>query len=208
MQDNSSTVRFCPGYWDNKKIFFLNYPYCTYYMVQMDPLDRLTRAALTSDEEFVGALNDILRHDLRISIRELSEKSGIAQSSLYKIMHGKRSPNLSTLRAIIQALRRLYRTTEGEFIGLIVARSVLDTTQERTAEVDAKRVRVREYPVHTMEDAIVAAVRAEREGAVAIVCAPILSSVIEQLVRIPVATIIPRESVQRAIELAARKAWI
>jgi predicted transcriptional regulator len=40
------------------------------------------------------------------------------------------------------------------------------------------------------------------------VCAPILSSVIEQLVRIPVATIIPRGSVQRAIELAARKAWI
>src|SRR5674476_1614211 len=65
-------------------------------MVQMDPLDRLMRAALASDEEFVGALNDILRHDLRISIRELYEKSGIAQSSLYKIMHGKRSPNLST----------------------------------------------------------------------------------------------------------------
>ena len=55
---------------------------------------------------------------------------------------------------------------------------------------------------------IVAAVRAEREGAVAVVCAPIVSSVIEQLVHIPVATIIPRESVQRAIELAARKAWL
>jgi predicted transcriptional regulator len=177
-------------------------------MIQVDPIDRLTRAALTSDEEFVGTLNVLLRNDLRISVRELSDKSGIAQSSLYKIMHGKRSPNLSTLRAIIRTLRHFYRTTEGEFIGLIVARSVLDTIQEKTAEVDAKRVRVREYPVHTMEDAIVAAVRAEREGAVAIVCAPILSSVIEQLVRIPVATIIPRESVQRAIELAARKAWI
>jgi predicted transcriptional regulator len=177
-------------------------------MIQVDPIDRLTRAALTSDEEFVGTLNVLLRNDLRISVRELSDKSGIAQSSLYKIMHGKRSPNLSTLRAIIRTLRQFYRTTEGEFIGLIVARSVLDTIQEKTAEVDAKRVRVREYPVHTMEDAIVAAVRAEREGAVAIVCAPILSSVIEQLVRIPVATIIPRESVQRAIELAARKAWI
>ena len=70
-------------------------------MIQMDPIDRLTRAALASDEEFVGALNDLLRHDLRISVRELSEKSGIAQSSLYKIMHGKRSPNLSTLRAMI-----------------------------------------------------------------------------------------------------------
>ena len=59
-------------------------------MVQVDPIDRVTRAALASDEEFVTTLNDILRHDLRISIRELSEKSGIAQSSLYKIMHGKR----------------------------------------------------------------------------------------------------------------------
>ena len=177
-------------------------------MIQVDPIDRLTRAAFASDEEFVGTLNNLLRHDLRISVRELSDKSGIAQSSLYKIMHGKRSPNLTTLRAIIRTLRQFYRTTEGEFIGLIVARSVLDTIQEKTAEVDAKRVRVREYPVHTMEDAIVAAVRSEREGAVAIVCAPILSSVIEQLVRIPVATIIPRESVQKAIELAARKAWI
>jgi predicted transcriptional regulator len=177
-------------------------------MIQMDPIDRLTRAALSSDEEFVAALNDLLRHDLRISVRELSDKSGIAQSTLYKIMHGKRSPNLSTLRAIVRTLRQFYRSTEGEFIGLIVARSVLDTIEEKTAEVDTKRIRVREYPVHTMEDAIVAAVRAEREGAVAIVCAPILSSVIEQLVRIPVATIIPRESVQRAIEHAARKAWI
>jgi predicted transcriptional regulator len=105
-------------------------------------------------------------------------------------------------------MRRFYRAEEGEFIGLIVARPVLETIEERTAEVDTRRVKVREYPVHTMEDAIIAAVRAEREGAVAIVCAPIVSSVIEQLVHIPVATIIPRESVQRAIELAARKAWL
>ncbi|WP_321504698.1 helix-turn-helix domain-containing protein [uncultured Methanoregula sp.] len=177
-------------------------------MVQIDPIDRLMRAALTSDEEFVGALADLLHHDLRISIRELSEKSGIAQSSLYKILHGKRSPNLSTLRAIVHAIRQFYRTGEGEFIGLIVARPVLETIEERTADVDSHRVKIREYPVHTMEDAIIAAVRAEREGAVAIVCAPIVSSVIEQLVHIPVATIIPKESVQRAIELAARKAWL
>ncbi len=67
-------------------------------------------------------LNDLLRRDLRISIRELSEASGIAQSSLYKILHGQRSPNLSTLRAIIRAMRRFYHVGEGEFIGLIVAR--------------------------------------------------------------------------------------
>ena len=105
-------------------------------------------------------------------------------------------------------MRQFYRAGEGEFIGLIVARSVLETIEESTAEVGTRRIRVREYPVHTMEDAIIAAVRAEREGAVAVVCAPIVSSVIEQLVHIPVATIIPRESVQRAIELAAHKAWL
>ncbi len=177
-------------------------------MIQSNPIDRLMRAALASDEEFVATLDDILRRDLRISIRELSEASGIAQSSLYKIIHGKRSPNLSTLREIIRALCKFYRTGEGEFIGLIVARPVLETIEERTMEIENRRVNVREYPVHTMEDAIVAAVRAEHEGAVAIVCAPIVSSVIEQLVHIPVATIIPKESVQRAIELAARKAWV
>ena len=177
-------------------------------MVQADPINRLMRAALLSDEEFVSTLNDLLRHDLRISVRELSEKSGIAQSSLYKIMHGKRSPNLSTLREIIRALRQFYHTGEEDFIGLIVARSVLESVEDRVTDVDGHRRRVREYPVHTMEDAIVAAVRAEREGAIAIVCAPIVSSVIEQLVHVPVATIIPKDSVQRAIELAARKAWL
>lgn len=177
-------------------------------MVQADPINRLMRAALLSDEEFVSMLNDLLRHDLRLSVRELSEKSGIAQSSLYKIMHGKRSPNLSTLREIIRALRQFYHTGEEDFIGLIVARSVLESVEDRVTDVDGHRRRVREYPVHTMEDAIVAAVRAEREGAIAIVCAPIVSSVIEQLVHVPVATIIPRGSVQRAIELAARKAWL
>lgn len=177
-------------------------------MVQMDPVDKLMRAALLSDEEFVLALNDILRKDLRITIRELSLESGIAQSSLYKILHGKRSPNLSTLRAIVRALRRYYRHSEEEFIGLIAARPVPDIVIERIADVEGHRINIREYPVHTMEDAIVASVRAEREGAIAIVCAPIVSSVIEQLVHIPVATIIPKESVQRAIELASRKAWL
>lgn len=177
-------------------------------MVQLDPIDRLIRAALVSDQEFVKALNDLMKHDLRISVRELSERSGIAQSSLYKILHGKRSPNLSTLRAVVHALRQFYHTGEGEFIGLIAARPVLDIVQERTADIDGHRMTVREYPVHTMEDAIVSAVRAEREGAIAIVCAPIVSSVIEQMVHIPVATIVPKDSVQRAIEVAARKAWL
>lgn len=177
-------------------------------MVHMDPVDRLMRAALISDEEFVVTLNDLLKNDLRISVRDLSEKSGIAQSSLYKILHKKRSPNLTTLRAIVRALHDFYHVGDEKFVGLIAARPVLESIEERFTDVDGRHMRVREYPVHTVEDAIVAAVRAEREGAIAIVCAPIVSSIIEQLVHVPVTTIIPRESVQRAIELAARKAWL
>jgi predicted transcriptional regulator len=177
-------------------------------MVRLDPVDRLLRASMRSDKEFVETLNGILKTDLRMTGRELSERSGIAASSLYKILHGQRSPNLSTLRAIVGALRNASNPGgEEEFIGVIAARQTLDGIEERVAEVDGKRVRVREYAVHTIEDAIVAAVRAEREGARGIVCAPIVSSTIEELVSIPVATIVPRESVQQAIELAARKAW-
>ena len=153
-------------------------------------------------------LKEIVKYDLRMSVRELAVQSGIAQSSLYKILHGKRSPNLTTLRAIIRALRIFYkRGEEGQFIGVIAARPVLEGIVERITEVDGHPIRVREYPVQTVEDAIVAGVRAEREGAIGIVCAPIVSGPIEQLVSVPVATIVPRESMVLAIERAARKGW-
>jgi len=139
-------------------------PYCICIMAHVDPIDRLMRAALASDEEFVATLNDLMKNDLRISVRDLAEQSGISQSSLYKILHGKRSPNLSTLRDIVKALRKYYHIGEENFIGLIAARPVLESVEERLAEVDGHRMRVREYPVHTMEDAIAAGVRAEREG--------------------------------------------
>ena len=90
-------------------------------MAHVDPVDRLMRAALTSDEAFVTTLNDILKNDLRISVRDLAEHCGIARSSLYKILHGKRSPNLSTLREIVNALRQFYHVGDENFIGLIAA---------------------------------------------------------------------------------------
>ena len=64
---------------------------------------------------------------------------------------------------------------------------------------------LREYSATNIEEAIVAAVRAERDGAAALVCAPIVSPTVEKLLSIPVATIIPRDSLVRAIEVAARK---
>jgi predicted transcriptional regulator len=66
-------------------------------------------------------------------------------------------------------------------------------------------VRVKEYPASTMVEAIIAAVKAERDGALAIVCAPIIAPTIEKILRIPVQVVIPKDSVTRAIDLAAQK---
>jgi predicted transcriptional regulator len=175
-------------------------------MMQADPIDRLTRVALISDEEFVASLNELHGYDHRIRLREISEKSGIAQSSLYKIYHGERSSCLQTMHSIIRAMHQLYHVVSEDFIRLIAARPVLKHVVERMVEIDGHRIRAREYPVHTMKDAMVAADRAGREGANAIICAPIVSSAIEQPVHVPVAAIIPRNSVRQTIEPAARKA--
>jgi predicted transcriptional regulator len=56
-----------------------------------------------------------------------------------------------------------------------------------------------------VEDAIVAAIRAERDGAIAVVCAPIVSPTIEKVLDIPIALIDPKDSMIDAIRLAERK---
>lgn len=56
-----------------------------------------------------------------------------------------------------------------------------------------------------MEEAIIAAVNAERDGAKALVCAPIVSPTVEKILNIPVTTIIPKSSLIDAIELALKK---
>ena len=52
----------------------------------------------------------------------------------------------------------------------------------------------------TVEDAIIAAVRAERDGALAIICAPIVAPTVEKIVSIPVSTVVPTNSIMRAVE--------
>ena len=83
------------------------------------------------------------------------------------------------------------------FVALIAARYVVEgmTFDER----------VRVYPATTLEDAIVAAVRAEKDGAGAIICAPIISGLVEKLVDVPVITIKPERSVEKAIKTALER---
>lgn len=161
------------------------------------------RAAFQSDEALRETLREVL-DDLGYSAREFCRASGIPQSTLYKILSGHREPNITTLRQVVKTIKQL-EGSEGNFIAIIAARPVLDKISEKKMKIGDKMLTLREYSATNIEEAMIAAIRAERDGAAALVCAPIVSPTVEKILSIPVATIIPRDSVIRAIEVAARK---
>ena len=159
---------------------------------------------MESDESFKQALHEVLE-GLGWTVQDLAKSADVSPSALYKMMSEDRSPSLDVLRRILRAVRTAEGVTAGSFIALIVTRRVLDEVVERSVQIGGETVKVREYPAATVEDAIVSAIRAERDGAVAVVCAPIVSPTIERILDIPIATIVPKDSVTEAIELAAKK---
>ncbi len=171
--------------------------------------DDLIKAAVESDEAFIKELTSILKDELHMTAGDFSEKSGIPASTVYKLLSGHREPNIKVLRQIVSALRKLEGKEEEKeksgFIAVIAARPVLDIITEKKLKVRDRLLTIREYSATSMEEAIIAAIKAERDGAKAVVCAPIVSPTIEKVLQIPVTTIIPRDSIFEAIELAARK---
>ncbi|MEM0343338.1 MAG: helix-turn-helix domain-containing protein [Thermoplasmata archaeon] len=170
----------------------------------MDRTRKLTKAAMESDAKFRETLKEVLT-ELGMTMQDLAKRANVSPSTLYKIANEDRSPSLEVLRRVVNAVREAEGLRAGNFIALIVTRQVLDEVVERSVKIGDETVRIREYPASTIEDAIVAAIRAERDGAVAVVCAPIVSPTIEKILDIPIATIVPRDSVTEAIKLAARK---
>ncbi|MEM4232779.1 MAG: helix-turn-helix domain-containing protein [Thermoplasmata archaeon] len=159
---------------------------------------------MESDAKFRETLKEVLT-ELGMTMQDLARRANVSPSTLYKIANEDRSPSLEVLRRVVNAVREAEGLRAGNFIALIVTRQVLDEVVERSVKIGDETVRIREYPASTIEDAIVAAIRAERDGAVAVVCAPIVSPTIEKILDIPIATIVPRDSVTEAIKLAARK---
>ncbi len=122
-----------------------------------------------------------------MSIKELAEKARVPNATIYKITSGKRDPRLSTLKKILEVLE-----PKEAFIAIIAARFLLDELKNTEIEIDGKKFKIKEYSANTIEDCIASAILAEKEGAQGIVCAPILSSLIERIVDIPVAIIKPK----------------
>jgi len=170
----------------------------------MKPSEHLITAAFKSDQDFQTALHRTIREDLNMDIFSFSKDTGIPHSTLYKILSGHRGPNIKTLRQIVNAVRK-YEEADNEFIAVVAARVFLDAIVETKRKIGGHFITVKEYPANSIEEAIIVSVRAERDGAKALVCSPIVSHTVEKIVSIPVTTIMPKESTIEAIEIAMRK---
>jgi predicted transcriptional regulator len=161
---------------------------------------------LREEGGFQKALKVILDDELGMSVNVFCRSTGISQSTMYKILEEKREPNLRTVRMIIKAVRNLSESSTDDFIAVIASHQVLQT-METKIDVSGRPVLLKEYPVATVEDAIIAAVRAERDGALAVVCTPIVTPTIERILTIPVSPVIPSASIMRAVERVKKDLW-
>lgn len=169
----------------------------------MAKADELTKSIAESDEQFKETFRKILK-ELKISVKEFSKISKIPKSTLYKIFTEKREPNLKTVRIIINTIKEIEGYGKGDFIAVVATRPVLNEI-EKTIIVDNKTITIREYPANSMEEAIISSIKAERDGALALVCAPIISPTVEKILTIPIVTMMPKDSVIEAIKVAGRK---
>ena len=160
----------------------------------------LIASMLREEGGFQKSFRNILDKELELSLSEFCHISGISQSTMYKILEEKREPNLRTVRQIIKALNTLYRVNSEKFVAVIASSTFMEALP-KTMEVEGVKINIKEYVIATVEDAIIAAVRAERDGALAIVCAPIIAPTVEKIISIPVSPVMPLGSVLKALEV-------
>ena len=163
------------------------------------PVNDLITGMLKEEGGVQKALKDILENELDMTVNEFCRLTGISQSTMYKILEEKREPNLRTARMIVKAVKGLSEPDSDDYIAVIASHIVFENLQKRI-DINGRPVILKEYPVATVEDAIIAAVRAERDGALAIICAPIVAPTVEKIVSIPVSTVVPTTSITRAVE--------
>jgi len=148
-----------------------------------------------------SALEEELRQQ-QMTIKELSEKSGVPLATLYKISSGERDVRFSTISRIVQ----VFEPHRKDFIAVIAAKFLLDELAGEKVTVEDRTYPIAGYPANTIDECIVAAIKAQKEGAAGIVCAPILASVIEKIVDIPVAIMKPKpRTVLDSIESIAKR---
>ncbi len=162
------------------------------------PVQDIISGMLREEGGFQKALKSMIVDELDMTVNEFCDASGLSKSTMYKILEEKREPNLRTVRQILKILKSMSSESDN-FIAVIASDTVLDDLPSEV-EFDDLVVDVREYPVSTVEDAIIASLRAERDGAIGVVCAPIVAPTVEKILTIPVSTVIPTTSLVKAID--------
>jgi predicted transcriptional regulator len=153
-------------------------------------------------KEFRTALEDELRRK-NMTIKELAGQANIPIATLYKISSGEVDVRLSTVKKIVSVLEPDF----SPFIAVIAAKFLLDEMEGHEITVRERVIKIRGYTANSIEECIIAAVMAEKEGAVGIICAPILASMVEKIVDIPVAIMKPKaKTVLDALDVIGR--WI
>lgn len=139
-------------------------------------------------ENFGEALKDCIGK-LGKNIKEFSEESGIPKSTLYKIISNEEKDfRRSTLKQIIETVKKLEGYDQENMIGIITTRGALDTVA-RKFEIGGKSVKVSEYPATTIEEEIIQGVRAEKEGVKGLICGPIAATTLEKVVNVPIVSL-------------------
>jgi predicted transcriptional regulator len=162
-------------------------------------------ASLRSDAELAKELRRVL-DDLGVSASKFSKISGIPLSTIKKVLRGRGGVTLSTLRKILKAIELIEGKPAKPFVAVVAAVTTLSKLRPLALEPQGQVVEVRGYGVSTLDEAIKASLRAQNDGAAAIVCAPIVAHLIKDLVSIPIVTLdICDEDIERAVKVAAQR---
>jgi predicted transcriptional regulator len=153
------------------------------------------------EADFRIALEEELRRR-NMTIKELAKKAGIPLATLYKISSGEVDVRLSTVKKITRVLEPKLPA----FFAVIAAKFLLDEIEGQKITIKDQEYHIRGYTANSIEECIIAAVVAEKDGAVGIICAPILASMVEKIVDIPVAIMKPKAAtVLDALDVVARR---
>jgi predicted transcriptional regulator len=153
------------------------------------------------ETDFRTALEEELARR-NMTIRELADRAGIPAATLYKLTSGEGDVRLSTVKKIVQVLEPKIPA----FIAVIAAKFLLDEIGGQEIVIKGRSYQIRGYTANSLEECIIAAVMSEKDGAAGIICAPIMASMLEKIVDVPVAIMKPKAAtVLDAIDVIARR---
>jgi len=164
--------------------------------------EKLTATISNSKSNFDKVFKEVIK-ELGITIKAFSKLSKIPESTLYKIASGqRRDPQLSNIQRIIHTVKKLEIGEYGSDINIaiVTTRPALESIKD-SLKIKGKKVRLLQYPATEIGEILVQGMRAERDGADAILCGPVAAYTLEKVVSVPIVSLkVSEEDLKTAIE--------